>query len=64
MNLLKGEAATGEMICTNQDIAKVSFTGSLPTGMKVQKACAEPKRIKPVSFYLFSSRIYTKISQL
>nr|CAD2165824.1 unnamed protein product [Meloidogyne enterolobii] len=51
-NVLQGEAATGEMICTNQDIAKVSFTGSLPTGMKIQKACAEPKRIKPVTLEL------------
>ncbi|CAK5083982.1 unnamed protein product [Meloidogyne enterolobii] len=51
-NVLQGEAATGELICTNQDIAKVSFTGSLPTGMKIQKACAEPKRIKPVTLEL------------
>uniref|UniRef100_A0A1I8BS79 Aldedh domain-containing protein n=1 Tax=Meloidogyne hapla TaxID=6305 RepID=A0A1I8BS79_MELHA len=51
-NVLQGEAVTGEMICTNQDIAKVSFTGSFPTGMKIQKACAEPKRIKPVTLEL------------
>lgn len=34
----------------NQDIAKISFTGSVQTGMKIQKLCAEPKRIKPVNF--------------
>ncbi|KAF7634014.1 Aldedh domain-containing protein [Meloidogyne graminicola] len=51
-NVLQGEAATGEMICMNQDIAKISFTGSVQTGMKIQKLCAEPKRIKPVTLEL------------
>lgn len=41
-NVVQGGAATGQFLCQHPDVAKVSFTGSVPTGAKVQ--------MKPVSF--------------
>lgn len=35
-NVVQGGAATGQFLCQHRDVAKVSFTGSVPTGMKVQ----------------------------
>lgn len=35
-NVVQGGAATGQFLCQHPDVAKVSFTGSVPTGMKVQ----------------------------
>lgn len=34
-NVLQGGAATGQLLCQHRDVAKVSFTGSVPTGVKV-----------------------------
>lgn len=35
-NVVQGGAATGQFLCRHGDVAKVSFTGSVPTGMKVR----------------------------
>jgi acyl-CoA reductase-like NAD-dependent aldehyde dehydrogenase len=35
-NVVQGGAATGQFLCQHPDVAKVSFTGSVPTGVKVQ----------------------------
>lgn len=35
-NVVQGGAATGQLLCQHPDVAKVSFTGSVPTGMKVE----------------------------
>lgn len=35
-NVVQGGAATGQFLCQHRDVAKISFTGSVPTGMKVQ----------------------------
>lgn len=40
-NVVQGGAATGQYLCQHPDVAKVSFTGSVPTGSKV--------KIKPAS---------------
>lgn len=40
-NVVQGGAATGQFLCQHPDVAKVSFTGSVPTGSKV--------KIRPVS---------------
>ncbi|XP_017585128.1 PREDICTED: 4-trimethylaminobutyraldehyde dehydrogenase isoform X2 [Corvus brachyrhynchos] len=34
-NVVQGGAATGQFLCQHPDVAKISFTGSVPTGMKV-----------------------------
>lgn len=35
-NVVQGGAATGQLLCEHRDVAKVSFTGSVPTGTKVR----------------------------
>lgn len=42
-NVVQGGAATGQFLCLHRDVAKVSFTGSVPTGSKVN--------MKPVSVH-------------
>lgn len=35
-NVVQGAATTGQLLCQHPDVAKVSFTGSVPTGKKVR----------------------------
>ncbi|XP_030061828.1 4-trimethylaminobutyraldehyde dehydrogenase isoform X2 [Microcaecilia unicolor] len=49
-NVVQGGAATGEFLCRHPDVAKVSFTGSVPTGSKIMEMAA--KGIKPVTLEL------------
>ena len=35
LNVVQGEAATGSLLCKHEDISKVSFTGGVDTGKKV-----------------------------
>uniref|UniRef100_A0A8C9LFE2 Aldehyde dehydrogenase 9 family member A1 n=1 Tax=Pavo cristatus TaxID=9049 RepID=A0A8C9LFE2_PAVCR len=35
-NVVQGGAATGQFLCHHPDVAKISFTGSVPTGIKVR----------------------------
>nr|XP_033816287.1 4-trimethylaminobutyraldehyde dehydrogenase [Geotrypetes seraphini] len=49
-NVVQGGAATGEFLCHHPDVAKVSFTGSVPTGSKIMGMAA--KGIKPVTLEL------------
>lgn len=35
LNVVQGGQETGSLLCTHRDVAKVSFTGSVPTGKKV-----------------------------
>ncbi|XP_075472914.1 4-trimethylaminobutyraldehyde dehydrogenase isoform X1 [Ascaphus truei] len=49
-NVVQGGAATGEFLCKHPNVAKVSFTGSVPTGSKVMEMAA--KNIKPVTLEL------------
>lgn len=35
-NVVQGGGATGQLLCQHRDVAKVSFTGSVPTGTKVR----------------------------
>ncbi|KAL3119249.1 hypothetical protein niasHT_000193 [Heterodera trifolii] len=50
-NVLQGEAETGKLICLHEKVARVSFTGSVPTGRKIQQMCAQ-RGIKPVTLEL------------
>ncbi|XP_059136638.1 4-trimethylaminobutyraldehyde dehydrogenase [Peromyscus eremicus] len=49
-NVVQGGAATGQFLCQHPDVAKVSFTGSVPTGTKIMEMSA--KGIKPVTLEL------------
>ncbi|XP_071538536.1 4-trimethylaminobutyraldehyde dehydrogenase-like isoform X1 [Panulirus ornatus] len=40
-NVIQGEGETGAMLCNHPDVAKLSFTGSVPTGVKVMTAAAQ-----------------------
>jgi betaine-aldehyde dehydrogenase len=40
-NVITGDGQTGELLCRHKDIAKVSFTGSVPSGKKVIKASTD-----------------------
>lgn len=48
---MQGEGETGQALCENNFVRKVSFTGSVATGQKIQQACAS-KNIKPVTLEL------------
>ena len=39
--LLSGDGSSGSIISSHMDIRKVSFTGSVPTGKKIQQAAAQ-----------------------
>ena len=41
LNILQGEGLTGAELSTHPDVAKISFTGSVPTGAKIMKAAAD-----------------------
>ncbi|XP_054836109.1 4-trimethylaminobutyraldehyde dehydrogenase-like [Eublepharis macularius] len=49
-NVVQGGAATGQFLCHHPDVAKISFTGSVPTGIKIMEMAA--KGIKPVTLEL------------
>ncbi|KAL6035057.1 hypothetical protein STEG23_037477 [Scotinomys teguina] len=49
-NVVQGGAATGQFLCQHPNVAKVSFTGSVPTGTKIMEMSA--KGIKPVTLEL------------
>ncbi|XP_069593224.1 4-trimethylaminobutyraldehyde dehydrogenase [Ranitomeya imitator] len=49
-NVVQGGAITGEFLCKHPDVAKISFTGSVPTGSKIMEMAS--KGIKPVTLEL------------
>ncbi|KAK3611299.1 hypothetical protein CHS0354_015712 [Potamilus streckersoni] len=49
-NVIQGENPTGALLCNHPGIAKISFTGSVPSGIRVMEACA--KDIKHVTLEL------------
>ncbi|XP_073500179.1 4-trimethylaminobutyraldehyde dehydrogenase [Phyllobates terribilis] len=49
-NVVQGGATTGEFLCKHPDVAKISFTGSVPTGSKIMEMAS--KGIKPVTLEL------------
>jgi acyl-CoA reductase-like NAD-dependent aldehyde dehydrogenase len=52
LNVLTGGAETGEAIVTHPDIPRLSFTGSMPTGLRVYAAAAQSGRFKSVTLEL------------
>ncbi|KAM9720309.1 4-trimethylaminobutyraldehyde dehydrogenase B isoform 1-T2 [Menidia menidia] len=49
-NVLQGGQETGSLLCHHPDVAKVSFTGSVPTGQKIMEMAS--KGVKPVTLEL------------
>ncbi|KAL4634989.1 aldehyde dehydrogenase family 9 member A1-A-like [Arapaima gigas] len=49
-NVVQGGAETGSLLCHHPLVAKISFTGSVPTGKKVMEMSA--KGVKPVTLEL------------
>ncbi|KAF7657170.1 hypothetical protein LDENG_00030940 [Lucifuga dentata] len=49
-NVVQGGAETGTLLCHHPMVAKVSFTGSVPTGKKIMEMSA--KGVKPVTLEL------------
>ena len=41
LNIVQGEGETGAYLSSHADVAKISFTGSVPTGSKIMKAAAD-----------------------
>lgn len=46
LNVLAGEAAAGQRLVAHPDVAAITFTGGVPTGLKVQQAAAASGRFK------------------
>lgn len=49
-NIVQGGQETGRLLCQHPDIAKVSFTGSVPTGKKIMEMASQG--VKPVTLEL------------
>ncbi|XP_041848520.1 4-trimethylaminobutyraldehyde dehydrogenase B [Melanotaenia boesemani] len=49
-NVVQGSQLTGSLLCHHPDVAKVSFTGSVPTGKKIMEMAS--KGVKPVTLEL------------
>ncbi|XP_077579661.1 4-trimethylaminobutyraldehyde dehydrogenase B [Stigmatopora nigra] len=49
-NVVQGGQETGSLLCHHPDVAKVSFTGSVPTGKKIMEMAS--KGVKPVTLEL------------
>lgn len=45
-NVVQGGQETGSLLCHHPDVAKVSFTGSVPTGKKVRGRSGRSGRSK------------------
>ena len=41
LNIVQGEGQTGAELTSHPDVAKISFTGSVPTGTKIMQSAAE-----------------------
>ncbi|XP_068196176.1 4-trimethylaminobutyraldehyde dehydrogenase B-like isoform X2 [Antennarius striatus] len=49
-NVVQGGQDTGSLLCQHPDVAKVSFTGSVPTGKKIMEMAS--RGVKPVTLEL------------
>uniref|UniRef100_A0A665VLM1 Aldehyde dehydrogenase 9 family, member A1b n=2 Tax=Echeneis naucrates TaxID=173247 RepID=A0A665VLM1_ECHNA len=49
-NVVQGSQETGSLLCHHPDVAKVSFTGSVPTGKKIMEMAS--RGVKPVTLEL------------
>ncbi|KAK7158803.1 hypothetical protein R3I94_005212 [Phoxinus phoxinus] len=49
-NVVQGGQETGSLLCHHPDVAKISFTGSVPTGKKIMEMASQG--VKPVTLEL------------
>lgn len=54
-NVVQGGQETGGLLCRHPDVAKVSFTGSVPTGKKVRRSKPSQKIMPPPILMLIYS---------
>lgn len=52
VNIVTGGAAAGDAIVTHPDVKRLAFTGSVPTGLLIQRRAAESGHVKHVSLEL------------
>jgi betaine-aldehyde dehydrogenase len=52
VNLVSGGAATGDTLVTDSRVKRIAFTGSVPTGLLIQRRAAESGTVKNVSLEL------------
>ena len=52
VNVMTGGAETGDALVTHPVVKRLAFTGSLPTGLLIQRRAAESGRVKQVSLEL------------
>ncbi|MDI9897393.1 aldehyde dehydrogenase family protein [Rhodococcus sp. IEGM 1381] len=52
VNIVTGDAATGDAIVTHPDIKRLAFTGSVGTGLLIQRRAAESGNVKHLSLEL------------
>uniref|UniRef100_A0A0K0G1K8 Aldehyde dehydrogenase family 1 member A3 (inferred by orthology to a human protein) n=1 Tax=Strongyloides venezuelensis TaxID=75913 RepID=A0A0K0G1K8_STRVS len=51
LNIIQGDSETGKELCLNENVSKVSFTGSVSTGQTILNYCSS-KMIKPATMEL------------
>jgi acyl-CoA reductase-like NAD-dependent aldehyde dehydrogenase len=52
VNIVTGDGKTGDAIVTHPDIKRLAFTGSVPTGLLIQRRAAESGHVKHLSLEL------------
>jgi acyl-CoA reductase-like NAD-dependent aldehyde dehydrogenase len=52
MNIVSGGAATGGAIVRHPQVKRIAFTGSVGTGLAIQRSCAESGTVKQLSLEL------------
>lgn len=52
VNLVSGGAATGDTLVTDRRVKRIAFTGSVPTGLLIQRRAAESGTVKHLSLEL------------
>jgi acyl-CoA reductase-like NAD-dependent aldehyde dehydrogenase len=52
VNVVTGGAEAGEALVTHPTVKRIAFTGSVPTGLRIQKSAAESGHVKNISLEL------------
>ncbi len=52
VNIVTGDGKTGDLLVRHPKVPRIAFTGSVATGLRIQKSAAESGRIKHISLEL------------
>jgi acyl-CoA reductase-like NAD-dependent aldehyde dehydrogenase len=52
VNVVTGSAEAGETLVTHPAVKRIAFTGSVPTGLRIQRSAAESGQVKHISLEL------------